>query len=101
MLKPLFDQVLIEPLEKEQTTPSGIVIPDLAKEKPSEGKVIAVGPGTTADGKTIEMPFKPGDIVVYKKWGGHEVKDLGKDLLLVEAKDIMAINVKKGQGIKK
>lgn len=98
MLKPLFDQVLIEPLEKETTTASGIVIPDSAKEKPSQGKVVAVGSGITTDGKTLTIPVKPGDVVVYKKWGGHEVKDGGKDLLLVEAKDIMAI-VKSG-GVK-
>jgi chaperonin GroES len=91
MLKPLFDQVLIEPLEKEEKTPSGIVIPDSAKEKPSRGKVISVGSGVTTDGKTISIPVKPGDIVIYKKWGGHDVKDGGKELLLVEAKDILAI----------
>ncbi|HET7713946.1 MAG TPA: co-chaperone GroES [Patescibacteria group bacterium] len=91
MLKPLFDQVLIEPEEKEQKTSSGIIIPDSAKEKPSQGKVVAVGPGLTTDGKTVEIPVKPGDTVIYKKWGGHEVKEGGKDLLLVEAKDIMAI----------
>lgn len=91
MLKPVFDQVLIEPLEREEKTPSGIVIPDSAKEKPSQGKVLAVGSGITTDGKTLAIPVNPGDTVVYKKWGGHEVKDGGKDLLLVEAKDIMAI----------
>lgn len=91
MLKPLFDQVLIEPMDREQTTPSGIVIPDSAKEKPSQGRVIAVGSGVTTDGKTLTIPVKPGDTVVYKKWGGHEVKDGDKELLLVEAKDIMAI----------
>lgn len=91
MLKPLFDQVLIEPQEKEHTTSAGIVIPDSAKEKPSQGKVISVGPGLTVDGKEVEIPVKPGDLVIYKKWGGHEVKDSGKDLLLVEAKDIMAV----------
>ncbi len=91
MLKPLFDQVLIEPQAKEQTTSSGIVIPDSAKEKPAQGKVVAVGSGATHDGKTITIPVKPGDVVIYKKWGGHEVKDQGKELLLVEAKDIMAI----------
>lgn len=91
MLKPLFDQVLIEPLEKEEVTSGGIVIPDSAKEKPSQGKVIAVGPGITHEGKTIEIPVKPGDTVIYKKWGGHEVKDQGKELLLVEVKDIMAV----------
>lgn len=91
MLKPLFDQVLIEPKEQEQVSSGGILIPDSAKEKPSQGKVISVGTGMTHDGKEVAIPVKPGDIVLYKKWGGHEVKDGGRDLLLVEAKDIMAI----------
>jgi chaperonin GroES len=90
-IKPLFDQVLIEPQDKEEVTASGIVIPDTAKEKPSRGKVLAVGTGLTTEGKQIEIPVKPGDIVIYKKWGGHEVKVDGKELLLVEAKDIMAV----------
>lgn len=89
-IEPLFDQVLIEPLEEEQKTPSGLVIPDSAQEKPSRGKVLAVGPGTTHDGKEVVIPLKPGDTVIYKKWGGHEVKEGGKELILVEAKDIMA-----------
>jgi len=99
MLKPLFDNVLIEPLEKEEVTRSGIFIPDSAKEKPSQGKVVAVGPGTRHDGKDVGMPVKVGDTVVYKKWGGHEVKVDGKDLLLVEVKDIMGIvtGVKSGK----
>lgn len=91
MLKPLFDNVLIEPLETQEVTSSGLYIPDSAKEKPSQGKVVAVGPGEKHDGKMITMPVKVGDIVVYKKWGGHEVKVDGKELLLVEAKDLMAI----------
>lgn len=91
MLKPLFDQVLIEPSDQEQVSSGGILIPDSAKEKPSQGKVISVGPGVTFEGKEIAIPVKPGDTVLYKKWGGHEVKDGGRDLLLVEAKDIMAI----------
>jgi len=91
MLKPLFDNVLIEPLEKEEVTSSGLYIPDTAKEKPSQGRVVAIGPGEKYDGKTITMPVRVGDVVVYKKWGGHEVKEDGKELLLVEAKDIMAV----------
>lgn len=95
-IKPLFDYVLIEPLEKETTTPSGIVIPDSAKEKPQEGKVIEVGPGKSCDcGKdsdcSHEMTVKPGDIVMYKKWGGTEVKIEGKDHLLVREEDLLAI----------
>jgi chaperonin GroES len=91
IIKPLFDQVLIEPLESEEVTSSGIVIPDTAKEKPSRGKVLAVGPGTSVDGKVVLIPVKRGDVVIYKKWGGHEVKVETKELLLVEAKDIMAL----------
>jgi chaperonin GroES len=96
MLKPLFDNILIEPLEKEEVTKSGLYIPDTAKEKPSQGRVVAVGPGDKSDGKSVVMPVKIGDTVVYKKWGGHEVKVDGKELLLVEAKDIMAIVEEKG-----
>jgi chaperonin GroES len=91
MLQPLFDNVLIDPLEKEEVTSSGLYIPDSAKEKPSQGRVVAIGSGEKHDGKTITIPVKIGDVVVYKKWGGHEVKVDGKELLLVEAKDIMAV----------
>ena len=91
-IKPLFDNVLIEPLEKETTLPSGIVIPDSAKEKPQEGKVAAVGKGKIdADGKLVEMVVKKGDIVMYKKWGGTEIKVEGKDMLLVKQEDILAV----------
>lgn len=91
-IKPLFDYLLIEPLEKETTLPSGIVIPDSAKEKPQEGKVIACGEGKfDAEGKKIEMVVKPGDVVMYKKWGGTEVKVEGKEMLLVKQEDILAI----------
>jgi chaperonin GroES len=90
-IQPLFDYVLIEPTEKETTLPSGIVIPDSAKEKPQEGKVIAVGPGKTDDGKVIPMTVKVGDVVMYKKWGGTEVKVDGKDHLLVREEDLLAI----------
>jgi len=91
MLKPLFDQVLVQPTDKEEVTKSGIYIPDSAREKPSQGKVVAVGPGITHEGKTVDVQVKPGDVVIYKKWGGHEVKVEGKEMLLVEAKDILAI----------
>ena len=90
-IKPLFDFVLIEPLEKETTLPSGIVIPDSAKEKPQEGKVIAVGSGKMDDGKLISMTVKVGDIVMYKKWGGTEVKIDGKEHLLVREEDLLAV----------
>jgi chaperonin GroES len=90
-IKPLFDYVLIEPLEKETTLPSGIVIPDSAKEKPQEGKVIAIGSGRMDHGKLIEMHVRVGDIVMYKKWGGTEVKIDGKDHLLVREEDLLAV----------
>ena len=91
-IKPLFDYLLIEPLEKETTLPSGIVIPDSAKEKPQEGKVIAVGKGKTdADGKKLDILLKVGDVVMYKKWGGTEIKVEGKDMLLVKQEDVLAI----------
>jgi len=91
-IKPLFDNVLIEPLEQETTTPSGIVIPDTAKEKPQEGKIVAVGSGgTDSEGNKIEMIVKKDDVVMYKKWGGTEIKVEGKDMLLVKQEDILAI----------
>lgn len=91
-IKPLSDYLLIEPLEKETTTPSGIVIPDSAKEKPQEGKVIAAGPGRLNDkGSRMEMQVSKGDIVMYKKWGGTEIKFEGKDMLLVKEEDILAV----------
>lgn len=94
-IKPLSDYVLILPLESETTLPSGIVIPDSAKEKPQEGKVIAVGPGRKDDsGKVIPMEIKVDDVVMYKKWGGTEIKLAGKEHLLVKEEDILAIVTK-------
>ena len=91
-IKPLFDYVLVEPVEKETTTASGIVIPDTAKEKPQEGKIVAVGTGKLNDsGKNIALAVKVGDIVMYKKWGGTEVKVEGKEMLLIKEEDILAI----------
>jgi chaperonin GroES len=91
-LKPLSDYVLVEPSAKETTLPSGIVIPDTVKEKPQEGKVIAVGPGKRDDkGNRVPMELKVGDTVMYKKWGGTEIKFEGKDLLLVREEDIIAV----------
>jgi chaperonin GroES len=90
-IEPLFDYILIEPLEKETTRPSGIVIPDSAKEKPQEGKVIATGPGKTDEnGKLVKPSVKKGDVVMYKKWGGTEVKIEGKEHLLVKEEDLLA-----------
>lgn len=96
-VKPLHDYVLIEPLEKETTLPSGIVLPDSAKEKPQEGKIIAVGTGYESCGGECdcdcggEMAVKVGDIVMYKKWGGTEVKIDGKEHLLVKEEDLLAV----------
>lgn len=91
-IKPLYDYLLIEPLQKETTLPSGIVIPDTAKEKPQEGKVAAVGPGKVDEnGKRAEMSVKVGDVVMYKKWGGTEIKVDGKEMLLVKEEDVLAV----------
>lgn len=91
-IKPLYDYLLIEPLERETTLPSGIVIPDTAKEKPQEGKIIATGSGKTDEnGKLVPLAVKVGDIVMYKKWGGTEIKIHGKDYLLVKEEDVLAI----------
>ena len=91
-IKPLYDYILIDPLEKETTLPSGIVIPDSAKEKPHEGRVLAIGPGKKdEDGKIIPMSVKVDDVVMYKKWGGTEVKVNGKECLLVKEEDILAV----------
>jgi chaperonin GroES len=94
-IKPLEDRVLVQPLEAEQTTASGLVIPDTAKEKPQEGKVIATGPGRTDDnGKRIQMDVAEGDIVIFSKYGGTEVKYDGNEYLLLNARDILAVVTK-------
>lgn len=94
-IKPLEDRVLVQPLEAEQTTASGLVIPDTAKEKPQEGKVIATGPGRTDDnGKWIPMDLAAGDIVIFSKYGGTEVKYDGFEYLLLNARDILAVVTK-------
>ncbi|MBI2611770.1 co-chaperone GroES [Candidatus Gottesmanbacteria bacterium] len=91
-IKPLFDNILIKPLEEEEKTPSGILLPDTAKEKPQIGLVMAIGTGgTNNEGKEVKIVVKVGDRVMYKKWGGNEVKVNGEEWLLVEQKDILAI----------
>jgi chaperonin GroES len=92
-IKPLEDRILVEVLDAETKTASGLVIPDTAKEKPQEGKVIAVGPGRfDEDGeKRIPMDIKAGDTVVFSKYGGTEVSYDGKDYLLLSARDVLAI----------
>lgn len=91
-IKPLFDYVLIRPLASEEVTPSGIVLPDTAKEKPQVGIVMAVGTGAlNENGKVVPMVVKKDQKVFYKKWGGNEVKVGSEECLLVEQKDIMAV----------
>lgn len=89
-IQPLSGYVLIEPKPKEETTPSGIVLPDVAEEKPQEGKVLTCGSDSVENGKTIKCPVKVGDTVIYKKWGGNEIKVDGKELLLLKFEDLMA-----------
>ncbi|MBH75518.1 MAG: co-chaperone GroES [Dehalococcoidia bacterium] len=90
-VKPLGDRVLVEPQEKEETTASGLVLPDTAKERPQEGKVIAVGPGRlNDDGKRIAMDIKAGDVVVYSKFAGTEYSENGTDYLVLRESDILA-----------
>ena len=92
-IKPLEDRVLVQPLEAEQTTASGLVIPDTAKEKPQEGRVVATGPGRwDEDGeKRIPLDLAEGDIVVFSKYGGTELKYDGQEYLLLNARDILAV----------
>jgi chaperonin GroES len=92
-LKPLEDRIVVQALEAEQTTASGLVIPDTAKEKPQEGKVVAVGPGRFDESGTKRVPLdvKVGDIVIFSKYGGTEVKYSGNEYLILSARDILAI----------
>jgi chaperonin GroES len=91
-IQPLEDRILVRPQEGEETTASGIVIPDTAKEKPQEGTVLAVGPGKRSDtGDLIPMDVKNGDRVIYSKYGGTEIKLDGEELLILSARDVLAI----------
>ena len=91
-IQPLFDNVLIKPLQAEEKLPSGIILPDSAKEKPQMGQVMAVGSGGNDDkGNPVKMVVKVGQKVMYKKWGGNEVKVNGEEWMIVEQKDILAI----------
>ncbi len=91
-IRPLEDRILVRPEEGEETTASGIVIPDTAKEKPQEGTVLACGPGKRSDsGELIPVDVKEGDRVVYSKYGGTEIKVEGEDLLILSARDVLAI----------
>jgi len=91
MIRPLGERVLIEPIAKEETTASGIVLPDTAKEKPQEGKVIAVGSGSVKDGVHVALEVKEGDRVIFSKYAGTEIKYEGKEYLIMKESDIHAI----------
>ena len=94
-LQPLADRVLVQPIEKEEVTKAGIVLPDTAKEKPQEGKVLAVGPGRISEeGKRLPMDVAVGDVVVYAKYGGTEIKVDDEELIILRESDILA---KKGK----
>lgn len=90
-IKPLGEQVLIEPSAEEEKTASGIILPDSAKEKPQEGKVVAVGSGKVIDGKKVALDVKEGDKVVYGKYSGDEIKIDGKEYKIMKEEDILAI----------
>ncbi len=91
-LQPLDDRIVVRPSEAEQTTASGLVIPDTAKEKPQQGEVLAVGPGRRAEtsGEIIPLDVKVGDVVVYSKYGGTEITEGGEDLLILNGRDVLA-----------
>jgi len=94
-LKPMADRVLVKPIEREEVTRGGIVVPDTAKEKPQEGKVLAVGDGRLSeDGKRIPLDVKVGDIVIFAKYGGTEVKIDGEELIILRESDILAKKTK-------
>ena len=91
-IKPLEDRIVIRQVEAEQTTASGLVIPDTAKEKPQEGRVVATGPGRIDDkGNRVPLDVAEGDVVIFSKYGGTEVKYDGTDYLLLNARDILAV----------
>ncbi|HEX74512.1 MAG TPA: co-chaperone GroES [Dehalococcoidia bacterium] len=90
-LQPLADRIIVKPIEKEEVTKGGIVLPDTAKEKPQEGEVIAVGPGRLSDdGKRIAIDVNVGDKVIYAKYGGSEIKIDGEELVILRESDILA-----------
>jgi len=92
-LQPLEDRIVVRPGESEETTASGLVIPDTAKEKPQQGEVLAVGPGKRSDtsGELIAVDVSVGDTVIYSKYGGTEISSGGEDLLILSARDVLAI----------
>jgi len=91
-LKPLEDRVIIEPIKEEEKTKSGIILPETAsKEKPEQGKIVAVGPGKYENGKRVAMDVKVGDKIIFSKYGPDEIKVDGKEYLIAKASDILAI----------
>jgi chaperonin GroES len=95
-LQPMADRLVVKPIEKEEVTKGGIVLPDTAKEKPQEGEVLAVGPGRLSDdGKRIAMDVSVGDIVIYAKYGGTEIKIDDEELVILRESDILAKKPKK------
>jgi chaperonin GroES len=91
-IRPLHDRVLVEPLEAEEKTAGGIIIPDTAKEKPMEGRIVAVGSGSKNDeGKVSPLDVKKGDRILYGKWSGTEVKVDGNDYLIMKESDVMGV----------
>ncbi|HEV2292146.1 MAG TPA: co-chaperone GroES [Gemmatimonadales bacterium] len=90
-LRPLGDRVLVRPDDSDKPLPSGLVIPDTAKEKPQEGVILAVGPGAYHEGTRIPLDVKEGDRIVYSKYGGTEVAVEGEDLLILAERDILAV----------
>ena len=91
-IKPLEDRIVIKSLEAEQTTASGLVIPDTAKEKPQEGEVLAVGPGRIDDkGNRVPLDVQVGDRVIYSKYGGTEIKHGGEEYLILSPRDVLAV----------
>ena len=94
-IKPLEDRIVVKPLDAEQTTASGLVIPDTAKEKPQEGEVLAIGPGRIDDnGNRVPLDVAEGDKVIYSKYGGTEVKFGAEEFLVLSARDVLAIVVR-------
>ena len=90
-IKPLEDRIVVKSSEAEQTTASGLVIPDTAKEKPQEGTVLAVGPGRFEDGARVPLDVSVGDKVLYSKYGGTEIKYAGEEYLVLSARDVLAV----------
>ncbi|MEI6663123.1 MAG: co-chaperone GroES [Actinomycetes bacterium] len=90
-LKPLGDRLILRAIDEEETTASGIVLPDTAKEKPQKGEVLAVGDGRIEDGSRVPLDVKAGDEVLYSKYGGTEIKVDGEDLLVLRESDVLAI----------